>query len=58
MPNIENQPVDSVIGPEFPPTPTFGAQMDIVTGFLRRRYRLILIALLLAVPFGALYLFT
>ena len=31
--------------------------MEIVTGFLRRRYWLILLGLLLAVPFGALYLF-
>src|SRR4051812_38316289 len=31
--------------------------MEMVTGFLRRRYWLILLGLLLAVPFGALYLF-
>jgi succinoglycan biosynthesis transport protein ExoP len=34
-----------------------GAQIDLVTGFLRRRYRLILLGLLLALPFGALYLY-
>ena len=31
--------------------------MEIITGFLRRRYRIILIALLLSLPFAALYLF-
>jgi len=31
-----------------------GAQIDFVIGFLRRRYLLILLGLLLALPFGAL----
>jgi polysaccharide biosynthesis transport protein len=44
-----------MIGPE-PAAPTLGAQIDIVTGFLRRRYLLILTGLLLSVPLGALYL--
>ena len=57
MPRIENQQSDSVPGPELPASPGLGAQMEIVTGFLRRRYWLILLGLLLAVPFGALYLF-
>ena len=34
-----------------------GAQIDFVIGFLRRRYLLILLGLLLALPFGALYLY-
>jgi polysaccharide biosynthesis transport protein len=44
-------------GLELPASPTLGAQIDLVTGFLRRRYRLILLGLLLALPFGALYLY-
>jgi polysaccharide biosynthesis transport protein len=46
-----------MIGPELPEAPTLGAQIDIVTGFLRRRYLLILTGLLLSVPLGALYLY-
>jgi polysaccharide biosynthesis transport protein len=46
-----------MIGPELPASPTLGAQIDIVTGFLRRRYLLILTGLLLSVPLGALYLY-
>src|ERR1700751_1344199 len=34
-----------------------GAQVDFVIGFLRRRYLLILLGLLLALPLGALYLY-
>ena len=45
-----------MFGPELPEAPTLGAQIDIVTGFLRRRYLLILTGLLLSVPLGALYL--
>jgi polysaccharide biosynthesis transport protein len=44
-------------GLELPASPTLGAQIDLVTGFLRRRYRLILLGLLLALPFGAFYLY-
>jgi polysaccharide biosynthesis transport protein len=47
-----------MFGPELPEAPTLGAQIDIVTGFLRRRYLLILTGLLLSVPLGALYLYT
>jgi polysaccharide biosynthesis transport protein len=57
VPTIEQPQSDSVIGPELPASPTLGAQIDLVTGFLRRRYRLILLGLLLALPFGALYLY-
>src|SRR5262245_43478028 len=45
-----------MFGSELPQAPTLGAQIDIVTGFLRRRYLLILTGLLLSVPLGALYL--
>src|SRR5215831_2633861 len=47
-----------MFGSELPEAPTLGAQIDIVTGFLRRRYLLILTGLLLSVPLGALYLYT
>jgi succinoglycan biosynthesis transport protein ExoP len=57
VPTIEQPQSDSVIAPEFPASPTLGAQIDLVTGFLRRRYRLILIGVLLSLPFGALYLY-
>jgi polysaccharide biosynthesis transport protein len=46
-----------MFGPELPEAPTLGAQINIVTGFLRRRYLLILTGLLLSVPLGALYLY-
>ena len=56
MPKIEKPQSDPMFGPELPAAPTLGAQIDIVTGFLRRRYLLILTGLLLSVPLGALYL--
>ena len=53
MPTIEQPQFDSAIGPELPATASLGAQIDFVTGFLRRRYRLILLGLLLALyPLG------
>ena len=57
MPTLEQPPSGSVIGPELPASATLGAQIDFVTGFLRRRYLLILLGLLLSLPFGALYLY-
>jgi polysaccharide biosynthesis transport protein len=57
VPKIEKPQSDPMIGPELPEAPTLGAQIDIVTGFLRRRYLLILTGLLLSVPLGALYLY-
>jgi polysaccharide biosynthesis transport protein len=57
VPGIENSQSDSVVGPELPASPTLGAQIDLVTGFLRRRYLIILIGLLLSLPLGALYLY-
>jgi polysaccharide biosynthesis transport protein len=57
VPTLEQPPSGSVIGPELPASATLGAQIDVVTGFLRRRYLLILLGLLLSLPFGALYLY-
>jgi succinoglycan biosynthesis transport protein ExoP len=57
VPRIEKPQSDPVIGPEVPASPTLGAQIDFVTGFLRRRYLLILTGLLLSLPLGALYLY-
>src|SRR5262245_58612602 len=57
MLRIENQQPDSVIGPELSASPTWGSQIGIVTSFLRRRYWLILLGLLLTAPLGALYLY-
>jgi polysaccharide biosynthesis transport protein len=57
VPTLEQPPSGSVIGPELPASATLGAQIDFVTGFLRRRYLLILLGLLLSLPFGALYLY-
>jgi polysaccharide biosynthesis transport protein len=56
VPKIEKPQSAPMIGPELPAAPTLGAQIDIVTGFLRRRYLLILTGLLLSLPLGALYL--
>jgi polysaccharide biosynthesis transport protein len=57
VPTIEQPSSDLVIGPDLPATASLGAQIDLVTGFLRRRYRLILLGLVLALPFGAAYLY-
>ena len=57
MPTLEQPPSGSVIGPEPSASATLGAQIDFVTGFLRRRYLLILLGFLLSLPFGALYLY-
>ena len=58
MPNIEQLQSIPVSEPETPPTPSFAARIDFVLGFLRRRYLIILLALVSALPVGALYLFT
>jgi polysaccharide biosynthesis transport protein len=57
VPTLEQPPSGSVSGPELPASATLGGQIDFVTGFLRRRYLLILLGLLLSLPFGALYLY-
>jgi polysaccharide biosynthesis transport protein len=48
----------SASGPEFPASPTVGERIDFVMGFLRRRYLIILLSLLLSLALGALYFFT
>jgi polysaccharide biosynthesis transport protein len=58
VPRIEQPQSNSIVGANLPDaSPALGAQIDIVTKFLRRRYLIILICLLLSLPFGALYLF-
>jgi polysaccharide biosynthesis transport protein len=58
VPRIEQPDLDTTIGSNLPDaSPTLGGQIDIVTKFLRRRYLIILIGLLLSLPFAALYLF-
>jgi polysaccharide biosynthesis transport protein len=57
VPHIENPQLISVSGPESPASATVGDRIDFVMRFLRRRYLIILICLLLSLPVGALYLF-
>jgi polysaccharide biosynthesis transport protein len=57
VPTIENPQSDLIGGPELSTSPSLGAQIDVVLKFLRRQYLIILISLLLALPFGALYLY-
>jgi len=57
VPAFENSLSEPVVAPGVPASPTLGAQIDVVTKFLRRRYVTILICLLLALPVGALYFF-
>ena len=45
-------------GPETPASPTLGERLDFVLGFLRRRYLIVTVCLLLSLALGALYLFT
>src|SRR5262245_42325332 len=45
-------------GPETPASPTLGERFDFVVGFLRRRYLVIIVSLLLSLALGASYLFT
>ena len=54
---MEDLPLSSVSGPDFPAPPTLGERMDRVAGFLRRQYLIILICFLLSLPFWVLELF-
>jgi len=45
-------------GPETPASPTLGERLDFVLGFLRRRYLIVTVCLLLSLALGALYLYT
>jgi len=47
MPSVEN-------APEVAPAATLGQQIDVVTGFLRRRYLIILACLVLSLPLAGL----
>jgi succinoglycan biosynthesis transport protein ExoP len=47
---------DLTAGPQIAASPTMWGQIDVVLKILRRRYKAILVGLLLALPFGALYL--
>jgi polysaccharide biosynthesis transport protein len=47
----------SASGPETPASPTLGERFDFVVGFLRRRYLVIIVSLLLSLALGASYLF-
>jgi succinoglycan biosynthesis transport protein ExoP len=58
MPQSETPQSFPVVGTEFAAPPTVGERIDFVMGFLRRRYLIILICLLLAIPMGGLYHFT
>jgi succinoglycan biosynthesis transport protein ExoP len=57
VPTIENPQSGLIGGPELSASPSLGAQVEVVLKFLRRRYLIILLGLLLALPFGALYLY-
>jgi succinoglycan biosynthesis transport protein ExoP len=65
VPKIQQPQSDLVVQPNLPDAPFLpdapssgaAAQLEFVTNFLRRRYRIVLIGLLLSLPFAALYLF-
>jgi polysaccharide biosynthesis transport protein len=55
---IEKPSSDLPVGPQqLAASPSLGEQIDIVVKVLRRRYLAIVVGLLLALPFGALYLY-
>ena len=56
MPEVEQLNSGSLDGPNAPASQTLGAQIDIVTNFLRRRYLTIIICVLLGLAGGAVYL--
>ena len=58
MPEVEQLDSGSLDGPNAPASQTLGAQLDIVTNFLRRRYLTIVICVLLGLAGGAVYLYT
>ena len=57
MPEVEQLDSGLLDGPNPPASQTLGAQLDIVTNFLRRRYLIILICILLSLLGGALFLY-
>ena len=58
MQYVEKSQLISASGPESLPSPTLGDRIDFALGFLRRRYLIIIIPLLLSLALGALFLFT
>ena len=56
MPEVEQLNSGSLDGPNAP-AQALGAQIDIVTNFLRRRYLTIIICVLMGVAAGAVYLY-
>jgi succinoglycan biosynthesis transport protein ExoP len=56
MLHLEKPPSISINGPELSGVEALWGRVDFVTGFLRRRYLIILVCLLLSAPFAALYL--
>ena len=58
MPYIENPQLISASAPQHPASPALGERIDFVLGFLRRRYLVIGLSLLLSLALAALYLFT
>jgi succinoglycan biosynthesis transport protein ExoP len=58
VPQIDNPQLISANGPQFPALPTLAERIDFVLGFLRRRYLIILVCLLLSLPVAGVYLYT
>ena len=58
MPEVEQLDSGSLDGPNAPASQTLGAQIDIVTNFLRRRYLTIIICVLMGLAAGAVFLYT
>ena len=58
MPYIENPQLISASAPQHPASPALGERIDFILGFLRRRYLVIGLSLLLSLALAALYLFT
>jgi polysaccharide biosynthesis transport protein len=58
VPQIEKLQFMSASGPETPASLTVGERFDFVAGFLRRRYLVITVSLLLSLALGASYLLT
>jgi polysaccharide biosynthesis transport protein len=56
VPQIEQPQLIASRSPDFPASPTLGDRFDFVVGFLRRRYLIVLVPLLLSLACGALYL--
>src|SRR6266436_9402397 len=58
MPQIGKPEFMSTSAPETPASPTLGERLEFALGFLRRRYLVVSIPLLLSLALGGLYLFT